>query len=261
MSTYEYSLKKNLLNDMELLNPQNFFQLAELFTNILTGAVAIAGLFIALLTYRVAVSALEVWKNEKQFEIEIEIKSKMGEAITILNKLNKVSFLRFELDENQIWVIDDLQKRFNDDDLIKVQLLQSGFHNHFFKNVESDLIKLRQVSMKAISYNENYDIKEFYKLWSLYEGEIYNTIYNYTVVKLEYYSKKYNFPYLSTGELLPLPKLIELINKGISLEDGIEELFNNLKSITKEPDYIKMLNIYSVTYFPRTEMMFQSKRK
>ena len=244
---------------MEIFEPQNFFDMAEVMANVLTGLVAVAGLLIAIKTYRVAVEALSVWKNEKQFDLEIEMKSKMGEALTILNKLNKTSFIKSDLKDDQIWIVDDLMKRFNDNDLSKIQMIQSGYHNHFFNNVETELEKLRQVSMKAISYNDNDEIKDFYRIWSLYEGHIYNTIYNYTAVKLDVFSKKYNFPYISNnGDLLPLPALTNLINSGVPEETAVETLFDNLKRISKEDAYVRMLNIYRDTFFPNAELIFNT---
>lgn len=53
---------------MEIFEPQKFFQMAELLANVLTGAVAIVGLLIALLTYKVAERALLEWKNQKNLE-------------------------------------------------------------------------------------------------------------------------------------------------------------------------------------------------
>ncbi|MDM1049357.1 hypothetical protein [Sphingobacterium hotanense] len=236
---------------MELFEPQNFFQMADLIAGLLTGIIAIAGLLIALLTYKVAVKALHVWKYEKQFDIEVELKSKMGEALTILNKLNKTGYIESDLDEGQIWILNDLKKRFNDEKLIYIQKLESGFHNHYFRNIEYDLVKLRQISMKAMTYSSDEDIKTFYQIWSLYEGEIYNVIYNYCFINMNFYSEKYNFPQIKhNGATLPLPRLNYLLEQGFTIDQGIKILFDNLNIINKEDDYLKMLQIYRNTYFP-----------
>lgn len=237
---------------MELFEPQSFFQMAGLLAGILTGAVAVAGLCIALMTYRAAVSALDVWKSEKHFDIELEAKSKMGEALTILNKLNKTFFPMSDLDEGQKFIADEIDRKYGDSGFVSVYRLQSGYHNHFFNKVELDLVKLRQVSMKAISYCTDDDVKEFYLLWSYFEGHIYNTLYNYTSVKLDSFAKQYNDPFFSfNGELLPLPVLTALKENGYSNEDAVEYLFEDLKNITKADRYQRMLQIYAITYFPK----------
>lgn len=208
-------------------------------------------LVITVIAVIIALKSLNTWKTERKFDLEIELKSKMSEALTILNKLNKTSFVKSELDNNQIIIIEDLENRFNDNELITIQTLQSGYHNHFFQNVEKDLVKLRQVSMKAITYNRNKNIRDFYILWSLYEGEIFNTIYNYCFINLNIYSSKYNFPHIANnGNMLPLPRFNTLVEQGHSQEEAIQILFNNLKTINTEDDYTRMLNIYRETYFP-----------
>lgn len=236
---------------MEIFEPQHFFQMADLISGVLTGAVAIAGLLIATLTYKVAAKALNIWREEKQFDLEIELKSKMGEALTLLNRLNRTSFSTSDLDDDQKWILDDLQKRFNDDQLVAIQKIQSAYHNHFFQNMENDLVRLRQTSMKALNYNKNNDIKKFYTLWSIYEGEIFNTIYNYCFIYLNYYSELYNFPPIKhNGSVMPLPRLNYLLEQGYTLEQSADLLFENLSKISKEEEYIEMLNIYRNTYFP-----------
>jgi gas vesicle protein len=71
---------------MELFEPQNFFQMANLLAGILTGVVAIAGLLIALATYKVAREALTTWKEQKNHEYEVIIHSNIKELINILSE-------------------------------------------------------------------------------------------------------------------------------------------------------------------------------
>lgn len=72
---------------MEFIEPKNFFELAEVLTNVFTGAVAVVGLLIALKTYEVATKALREWKNQKIFEINIDGYANTSEALKVLEDL------------------------------------------------------------------------------------------------------------------------------------------------------------------------------
>ena len=66
---------------MEIFEPKNFFDFAELLTNVFTGAVAVVGLLIALKTFEIAKEAKDEWINQKKHEYEVTIKSKLKELI------------------------------------------------------------------------------------------------------------------------------------------------------------------------------------
>lgn len=53
---------------MDIFLPQNFFALSDILTSVLTGAVAAAGLLIALKTYVIAREAKDEWKKQKDMD-------------------------------------------------------------------------------------------------------------------------------------------------------------------------------------------------
>ena len=69
---------------MEIFEPQNFFNMASVLAGIFTGILAIAGLIIAYKTFLIAREAKNEWKRQKFFEIEVELSSKIGEAMYLL---------------------------------------------------------------------------------------------------------------------------------------------------------------------------------
>lgn len=204
---------------------------------------------IALVALIYAIYTVNNWKIQKDYDINIELLLKMGESLTILNNLNRTYFPDSDLDDGQLWIVKDIRRRIPDQRVASIQAIQSGFYNHWKKN-ETEVVRMRQVGMKAIRFNKNEEIKKFYILFLLYESEIFNTIYNYTNIHLSNYSELYNFPEIKfNGIPMPHPRLDELIQKGNSDIYAIELLFNNLISITKEDDYKSMLAIYRKYYF------------
>ncbi|OYD44070.1 hypothetical protein CHU00_18780 [Sphingobacterium cellulitidis] len=71
---------------MEIFQPENFFQMADLLANVFTAAIAIAGLLIALATYKVATEALTTWKEQKNHEYEVLIHSNLKTLMNLITE-------------------------------------------------------------------------------------------------------------------------------------------------------------------------------
>lgn len=215
----------------------------------LSGWSSFTSAIIAMAALIYAIVTINNWRIQKDYDLNIELLSKMGESLTILNNLNITFFPDSDLDEDQLLVVNDIRSRIPDNRVASIQAIQSGFYNHW-KTIENEVVKMRQVAMKAIRFNKNEEIKKFYILFLLYEADIFNTIYNYTNLHLSNFSDVYNFPEIKfNGALLPHPKMDSIIENGSSPIEAIDLLFNNLINIKKEDDYKSMLAIYQKYYF------------
>ncbi|MGJ1431602.1 hypothetical protein ACR79M_08495 [Sphingobacterium spiritivorum] len=225
----------------------NFISKVE--PNELSAWSALFSAIIALLAFIYAIITVNNWKVQKDYYLNVELLSKMGASLTLLNNLNRSFFPESELDDGQLWVVNDIRSRIQDRNVASIKTLQSGFYNHW-KKIENDVVKMRQVAMKAIRFNNNKEIKKFYMLFLVYEAEIFNTIYNYTHLHLSNYSDVYNLPEIKfNGTPLPHPRMYDLIQRGYSPIASIDLLFDNLINISNEDDYRAMLAIYQKYYF------------
>lgn len=130
---------------MEIFEPKNFFQMADLIANVLTGAVAIAGLMIALLTYKVANKALKEWKNQKNIEyLERFIKVFYKSRNFMYNLRNQIS--------TDTEILEKHKKNF----YVNGVLDQEAFNYHYFELI---------IFSRREKYNDI--LEELYELKSL----------------------------------------------------------------------------------------------
>lgn len=195
-----------------------------------------------------AKKALYTWKQQKIFEIEVELLSKIGEAMVLLNKLNKTYFAYDELMDYQKKIQDQV-KAHDNNHFYDVSSLNSGFMNHF-DSIERDIVDIRQCAMKAKQLSNNESIKTFYNIWLFYESEIFATILNYTTIFLNHYGDMFSMPQIKIPfSTLPHPNYDALIEAGVEPINAISGLFNNLPNIHNEPNYLSLRKIYSDLYF------------
>lgn len=223
----------------------NNLEVLSAWSSLGSAIVALAALIYAVVT-------INTWKKEKTFDLKVELLSKMSEALTLLNDLNKTYFSESELDEDSKISLYLLRQKHDNVELESVYMLQKGFHNHF-KNLEPSIVGMRQEAMKSTSIYKDVEIRRFYQYWCVYEAEIFNTIYNYCHIHM------YNFGDLLKDDFLKysqatmvLPRFDILIQQGNSDIDAINILFENLQYLILEPEYIEMQRIYRKYYFGET---------
>lgn len=172
---------------MELFEPKNFFQMAELLANVFTGLIAIGGLLIALATYEVAQKALREWKNEKSHNIDDEAIIYMNDAIS---KIRDMSYSYSDYDS-----LEDFEKKEADKIFSKSQDYWEDYVKHKYywnkhaNNTEQKTIK--NIALKVFRNSQDKEIIQFYRDYIFLTNTLFSIIMNYYAERLNNHERKH----------------------------------------------------------------------
>jgi len=176
---------------MEIFEPANFFQMANLIANLFTGLIAVSGLLIALATYYVAKEALGVWKKEKAFDIDIEGYAKSIDAIKILEDL-KIDQYNPEYVQ-KTW--GDVMSFINSKDETEVyrSFVNLFSYSEYFNGLKERMFEMRKQSLKVFNVSTDPELIDFYDKYITVEANIYAIHHNYHYSKINQFIDQYNY--------------------------------------------------------------------
>lgn len=195
-----------------------------------------------------AKKALYSWREQKNFDIKMELLSNMGNAINQLNKVNRIIFPTDNLQDFQTIILAEIQQ-FNDQEFYNTYQEYCRFFNHYF-SIYDEVVELRKVAMKSKRTPADTKIKRFYHLWLIFEAEIYNIQYNFFYFNLNILSERHNYASAKmAGSPLQIVGFDKLLEDGNSPEKAINTLYNSLQNLNKLDSYKELLSIYQEMYF------------
>lgn len=177
---------------MEIFEPNNFFQITGLIGNIITGLIAVSGLMIALLTYRVAEKALSVWKKEKEFDINIEGYANSLDAIKLLEDLRVEQYNPDLVKEAWTEVLLDIFNA-NEQEVYKSFINLFSYSKYYNTILKGGMLEMRKQAIKVLNVSSEKDLIDFYNKYISVEANMFAIHHNYHFSKINAFIKKYNY--------------------------------------------------------------------
>ncbi len=172
---------------MELFEPSNFFNMAGVMANVFTGLVAVAGLLIALETYRIAKSALGEWRNQKSHDVDDEAVINMNGAISHIREMtNAYADLNALQDYEKV---DAAKIKDVDENYYLLFIRHKYYWNRYKKNKEHDHYK--SIALKVFRISNDTKIVSFYNDYIFLTTTIFSIVMNYYAELLNQFDDKY----------------------------------------------------------------------
>jgi len=173
---------------MEIFKPDNFFDMANLITNVIVGLIAIVGLLVAFLTYTVALKALNSWREAKAHDINLVAIVSMSDARSYLQDLTRVyldpgKLNDFEIDEANIIFKTDI-------DFYNYYVMHKSYWNSHNGNPKDK--KMKEIALNVINGSDNDKIIRFYKDYIFLSNTLRSIVMNYFATKINEYNGKFS---------------------------------------------------------------------
>ncbi|GEM_PF-1395234 len=177
---------------MEIFEPKNFFDFAELLTNVFTGAVAVVGLLIALKTYEVATKALGEWRNQKIFEIDIDGYANTLEALKVLEDLRHEQYDAEFVKSHSEDILTDI---FNTgEELVYKSYVNLFSYSKYYNDLKPDIFEIRKKAITIFNQSEDKDLIDFYDHFMSFEASLFSIHHNYHTSIINSFVDNYQYP-------------------------------------------------------------------
>ncbi|MCW8314202.1 hypothetical protein K7A41_23450 [Sphingobacterium sp. InxBP1] len=186
---------------MEIFEPKNFFDFAELLTNVFTGAVAVVGLLIALKTYEVATRALGEWKNEKKFDIDIDGYAYTIETLKLLEDLRKDQYNPDLVKSHSKEILTDIY------DTGEFEVYNSYIklysYMKYYQDLKPELFSARKIALTIFNQSDDQELIDFYNKFMSFESTIFSAHHNYHTSVINRFIDKYEYKKINKENIAP----------------------------------------------------------
>ncbi|MBD1421218.1 hypothetical protein [Sphingobacterium chuzhouense] len=176
---------------MEIFEPNNFYNLAELLTNVLTGLIAVTGLIIAFKTFILAREAKEEWKKQKNFEIDIDGYAYTLDALKLLEDLRQDQYNPEVVKEHSQDILNDIFEKGDYETYNSYIKLYS--YSHYYQGMKSSIFEIRKKALVILNISHDKELVDFYDTILTLEASLFSIHHNYHVYRLNTFIDRYQY--------------------------------------------------------------------